>query len=67
MPSNLPRLVTRVPDDLHNKFLEICKKEDRTSSNLLAHIVKTYVDEYEAINGNQSNKHLGKSSNLKSG
>ncbi|WP_313165825.1 hypothetical protein [Sedimentibacter sp.] len=51
MPSDLPRLVTRVPEDLNNKFLAICEIEDRKTSNLLGYIVKKYVAEYEELNG----------------
>jgi hypothetical protein len=51
MPSDLPRLVTRVTDDINDKFLIICEIEERTTSNLLALIIKKYIQEYEQLNG----------------
>lgn len=51
MPSDLPRLVTRVPEDINDKFLLICEIEERTTSNLLAYIIKKYIQEYEAEKG----------------
>lgn len=80
MPSDLPRLVTRVPEELNDKFLAICKLEDRKASNLLGYIVKKFVAEYEETNGTlvkESNGeytiakpkpvNMGKSSESKSG
>lgn len=51
MPSELPRLVTRVPEEINKKFLYICDEEDRKASNLLGKIVKEYIDQYELKNG----------------
>ena len=69
MPSNLPRLVTRVPEDINDKFLEICKQENRTASNLLSIIVREYVSNYN-LNSDKTESKKGKSdksSTLKTG
>lgn len=47
MGSKLPRIVTRVPEDINKKFLKICEIEDRSASNLLGILVKNYVENYE--------------------
>lgn len=65
MPSNLPRLVTRVPEDIYNEFINICKLEERTASNLLAVLVKNYVQEYN-YNIKKNNK-PSQSSNSRTG
>lgn len=49
MPSELPRLVTRVPEDIYNMFLKICEEQGRTSSNLLSFIVKKYIESYGIV------------------
>jgi len=79
MPSDLPRLVTRVPNDINDKFLAICENQNRTASNLLALIVKDFVSQYELNNGDltidsngkyhitKKHKLKGVSSSLKSG
>lgn len=77
MPSDLPRIVTRVPIETNEKFLKICEIEDRKASNLLGLIVKDYIKSYEDLHGElilqkdgtyqiKDNK-SGKSSTLRSG
>lgn len=51
MNSNLPRLVTRVPDNTHKKFVKLSKLENRSISNMLAYIVRSYIAEYEERKG----------------
>lgn len=51
MPSKLPRLVTRVPEDVHKKIEYLAEHESRTISKELEHIIKLYITKYEAENG----------------
>ncbi len=80
MPSDLPRLVTRVSEEQNAKFLAICEIEDRKTSNLLGYIIKNYIADYEEKNGqlikDENGKYIiakpkvvkqGKLSNSKSG
>jgi len=51
MPSNLPRLVTRVPQKIVDKVIEISKLEHRTGSKQIEHMICEYIRKYEKENG----------------
>jgi hypothetical protein len=57
MPSNLPRLVTRIPNNINEKFLYICDKEDRTASNMISKLIKEFVEQYEIKHGEIETNH----------
>lgn len=51
MPTKKPIIQTVVEEDIHKKFKEICKKEDRSESKMAAIIIKQYVEQYEKEHG----------------
>ena len=51
MPTKKPIIQTVIDEDTHNKFKEICRKEDRSESKMAAIIIKQYIEQYEKEHG----------------
>ncbi len=51
MPSQKPRIVTRVDNELYEKFQIIAKQEKRTLSKQGEYIIEQYIQNYEKQNG----------------
>lgn len=51
MSTKKPRLQLIIEEEYYKKFKELCKKDDRTESNLGGKIIKNYIDQYETIHG----------------
>lgn len=49
----------RVQNDLREKFIEICRAQDKPAAQVLREYMREYVAEHEAANDKQS-KHSGK-------
>lgn len=48
MPSNLPRLTVRLPQETIDKLKEIAKAEHRSTNEQIHHILDNYIKNYEA-------------------
>lgn len=51
MPSQKPRIVSRVDNETYEKFQIIAKKEKRTLSKQGEYIIELYIHNYEEKNG----------------
>ncbi len=51
MPTKKPVLQAVMEQSVYEKFLAICKAEDRTPSKQAARVITEYVNRYEAENG----------------
>ena len=48
MPSNLPRLTVRLPQETIDKLKEIAEAEHRSTNEQIHHILDNYIKNYEA-------------------
>lgn len=68
MPTNKPQVKAFIPQELKEKFEELCKKENRSTSNMIEYLIKQYIEKYEAEQERSSKKkNLEKSSISKTG
>lgn len=51
MPSDKPRLLIRTDKEIIAKLDVIAKEQNRSRSNTVENIIKTYIKEYEKQNG----------------
>lgn len=51
MPSNVPMRGLRLPDELYLKLRTIAERETRSYNQQAMFILKKFVEEYEAENG----------------
>lgn len=51
MPSNIPMRGLRMPDELYLKIKYLAKKDSRSYNQEAVHILKSYVQDYEAKHG----------------
>lgn len=51
MPTNKVQIGLRVDDAMRSKLKYLSEKESRSINNLVEHIVKQYLDDYELKNG----------------
>lgn len=51
MPSNVPMRGLRMPDELYLKIRYLANKDSRSYNQEAVHILKSYVEEYEKLNG----------------
>jgi hypothetical protein len=54
MPSNKHVIALRTDDETYNTLYEIAQKEHRSMSNLCEHIIKEYMNNYDAELGGTS-------------
>lgn len=47
MPSSKPRIVTRVENELFNKFQFIANQEKRTLSKQGEYVIEQFIEDYE--------------------
>ena len=57
MPSNLPRLTVRLPQEIIYKISAIAEKEHRSTNAEIHYIIEKYIEEYEAQQGKEEHKH----------
>nr|WP_288824791.1 Arc family DNA-binding protein [uncultured Clostridium sp.] len=68
MPSNKPQFIFRTDKEIIDKLKNIAEEENRTANKQLEHIVKKYIEEYEAKHKREERKNsLGKSSGSRTG
>lgn len=48
MPSNLPRLTVRLPQETIDKLKEIAEAEHRSTNEQIHHILDNYIKNYKA-------------------
>lgn len=48
MPSDLPRMTVRAPQELIDKIKEISTREHRTANEQMNYIMSKFIEEYEA-------------------
>ena len=51
MPSKLPQFVIRTEKEIIDKIAHIAKKEDRSTTAEIVHLIKKRIDAYESIHG----------------
>lgn len=51
MPSKLPQFVIRTEKEIIEKISHIAKKEDRSTTAEIVHLIKKRIDAYESIHG----------------
>lgn len=51
MPSKLPQFVIRTEKENIDKIAYIAKKEDRSTTAEIVHLIKKRIDAYESIHG----------------
>lgn len=51
MGTNKPRIQALLEHEVYKKFKALCKKEDRTESNLAGRIITDYIKAYEEEHG----------------
>lgn len=56
MPSNKPQFIFRTDKEIIDKLKDIAEEENRTANKMLEHIVKKYIEEYEANTKEKSGK-----------
>lgn len=56
MATKKPQVKAYVEPELKMKLEEICKKENRSESNMIEFLIKKYIEEYEAQSERQEHK-----------
>lgn len=51
MPTKKPVVQVVLDQDIFDKLIKICEKEERSTSNKCKQIIKEYVIKYELVNG----------------
>lgn len=51
MPTKKPRIQAILEQEYYDKYLYLCKRDNRSESNLGKMIIEKYIDEYEKIHG----------------
>lgn len=57
MPSNKPQFIFRTDKEILDKLKIIAENENRTANKQLEYILKKYIEEYEAQQGREEQKH----------
>lgn len=68
MPTNKPKLQVILEEETYKKLKELAEKDKRSLSQMGGLIIEKYIEEYEAKQGREEQKHnLEKSSISKTG
>ena len=51
MPTKKPRIQAILETEYYAKYQHLCKRDNRTESNMGKMIIEKYIDEYERIHG----------------
>ncbi|MCM1233125.1 MAG: Arc family DNA-binding protein [Ruminococcus flavefaciens] len=51
MPSDLPRITLRMDQEFIDKINKIAERENRSTNQQIAYIIKKYIEQYEQENG----------------
>lgn len=51
MPSKKPRIQAILEQKYYDKYCYLCKRDNRSESNLGKMIIEKYIDEYEKVHG----------------
>lgn len=51
MPTRKPVIQCVIEENYFKKFTYLCEKNDRTQSKMAQMIMKSYIDQYEKLNG----------------